>query len=440
MKRQSLKKQTALTAVNAALVRAMGFGMRLWVARRLGAEAVGVMELSQGVHMLALTPFTAGLPGAVSRMTARAEGNEGELILYAGKQMALKMAAVLTPLFLFLSPAMALWLGDGRTLPGLYCFSPCMLLIGVSCIYNGYFYGRGNAWPPAVSEMGEQLVRLLATLFFLGALPRLTVAWRAAMPALATVLGEGAGLGVILLWARRLPAFRGDERIKKIQKKLGRISFPLMISRLSHTGLRTLCGVIIPLRLMAAGLSKSEAMSRMGMLSGMVMPLMFLPGLLAGALATVGGPAIARCKSEKKENRLMVRLLLLALLTGWGCAGGLYALSPFLSLRLYGLAELSPLLRAMCPMAVILPVQQVAGGLMTGLGLQKKSLAASLLGGAATLVFTWRWAADPLLTVWGAGYASLLGHGLTLACSLIYLFFRPRVQKKSGWEPLLKNI
>ncbi|MBE5783942.1 MAG: hypothetical protein E7329_11590 [Clostridiales bacterium] len=430
MKRQSLKKQTALTAVNAALVRAVGFAMRLWVAKRLGAEAVGVMELSQGVHMLALTPFTAGLPGAVSRLTAKEEEKEQALILYAGRQMALKMAAVLTPVFLLLAPMISSWLGDGRTLPGLYCFSPCMLLIGVSCVYNGYFYGRGNAWPPAMSELGEQLVRLIATLFLLGALPRLTVAWRAAMPALATVLGEAGGLLVILWMSRNLPGFRGDERIGGIQKKLGRISFPLMVSRLSHTGLRTLCGVIIPLRLMAAGLSKSEAMSRMGMLSGMVMPLMFLPGLLAGALATVGGPAIARCKSEKAENMLAVRLLLIALLAGWMSAGGLYLLSPFLSQRLYGLAELSPLLRAMCPMAVILPVQQVAGGLMTGLGMQKKSLRASLLGGAVTLLFTWQWAANPLLTVWGAGYANMLGHGLTLLCSLISLFFRPKAPKK----------
>ena len=70
MKEQSLKKQTALTAGVDALVRAIGFGMRLWVSGQLGAEAVGVMELTGGVHMLALTPFTAGLPGAVSRMTA----------------------------------------------------------------------------------------------------------------------------------------------------------------------------------------------------------------------------------------------------------------------------------------------------------------------------------------------------------------------------------
>ena len=425
MKEQSLKKQTALTAGIAAVVRALGFGMRLWISRQLGAEAVGVMELTGGVHMLALTPFAAGLPGAVSRMTARATDEEKGVVLYAGRQLAIRLAVLLTPLFFLLAPWMAKGLGDGRTLPGLYCFSPCMALIGVSCIYNGYFYGRGNAWPPMLGELAEQLVRLFSTVVLLGLLPRLTVAWRAAMPALSTVLGEGAGLLLIMYLGRNMPRTAPEDQISALRKKLWRQSFPLMISRFSHTGLRMLCGLLIPLRLMAAGLPQSEAVSRMGMLSGMVMPLMFLPGMLAGALATVGGPAAAKCKSRSEETKMTVRLLLPAGAAGIFCAGGLYFLAPLIAMKLYRLPELAPLLRLMCPMAVILPVQQVLGGIMTGLGLQKKSLAASLMGAALTLFLTWQWTADPGMHIYGAGGASMLGHGLTLICSVIYLWMRP---------------
>ena len=56
MKRQSLKRQALITGASTALVRAMGFALRLYVSRLLGAEALGVMELASGVHMLALTP------------------------------------------------------------------------------------------------------------------------------------------------------------------------------------------------------------------------------------------------------------------------------------------------------------------------------------------------------------------------------------------------
>lgn len=429
MKRQSLKNQALVTAGCNAVIRGLGFFMRLWISRLLGAEAVGVMELASGAHMMALTPAASGLPGAVSRLTAQTEGEEQGLVLYAGRQMALCLGLAVLPAFLLLSPFIATWLGDGRTLPSLLMFAPCVLLIGVSSVYDGCCFGRGNAWPPALSELIEQVLRLVVTLFLCSLLPRLTVAWRAAMPAFATTLGEAAGLVLMLLWVGRVPSFRQDPRLPGMRKKLGRLALPLMASRLCHTGLRTLCGVWIPLRLMAAGLTQREAVSRLGMLNGMAMPLMFLPGMLAGALGTVGGPAMARCKTPGAERRLCLRLLTPALLAGGGCAAVLYAGAPVLARSLYHLPELAPLIRALCPMAVLLPVQQVMSGIMTGLGLQKKALRASLLGAAATLLCTWQWTARPAWHIYGAGYAAMAGHALTVACGLISFFLRERGDK-----------
>lgn len=247
MKQQSLRRQTLVTAGCSAAVRGIGFGMRLWLSRMLGAEAVGVMELAGSVHMLALTPAAAGLPGAVSRLTAKSSAQEQPLVLRAGRQLALGMAAMLTPLLLLLSPWIARQLGDGRTLPSLYLFAPCLVLIGVSSVYDGYCLGRGEVWPPALSELTEQLTRLAVSLGLLSCLPGLTVAYRAAVPALATALGEGAGLLVMLRFVGRMRGRRTDPRLPAIRRQLTRLSLPLMLTRLSHTGLRALCGAVIPL-------------------------------------------------------------------------------------------------------------------------------------------------------------------------------------------------
>lgn len=434
MKQQSLRRQTLVTAGCSAAVRGIGFGMRLWLSRMLGAEAVGVMELAGSVHMLALTPAAAGLPGAVSRLTAKSSAQEQPLVLRAGRQLALGMAAMLTPLLLLLSPWIARQLGDGRTLPSLYLFAPCLVLIGVSSVYDGYCLGRGEVWPPALSELTEQLTRLAVSLGLLSCLPGLTVAYRAAVPALATALGEGAGLLVMLRFVGRMRGRRTDPRLPAIRRQLTRLSLPLMLTRLSHTGLRALCGAVIPLRLAAAGCSASEAVSRLGMLNGMVMPLMFLPGMLAGALGTVGSPAAARCHGVFEENRLALRLMAPAVGVGAACGVGLYVLAPFIAGTVYHLPELAELIRAMCPMAVLLPGQQVLGGLMTGLGLQRQSLLAALLGAVATLLLTWRWTANPLLHIYGAGYASLLGHGLTFLCTLISFLMREEKREKQAWH------
>ena len=71
MKAVGAKKQTVfLTGVN-AVVRALGLLMRVMLSRLLGAEIMGIAELAQGVHMLAITPLTSGLPLAISRMRQR---------------------------------------------------------------------------------------------------------------------------------------------------------------------------------------------------------------------------------------------------------------------------------------------------------------------------------------------------------------------------------
>ncbi|MBQ7455702.1 MAG: oligosaccharide flippase family protein, partial [Clostridia bacterium] len=71
MKTRSLRCQAAVLSLVGALVRALGFLLHVAMSRLLGAEALGVAELAHSAHMLAVTPVTAGLPAAVSRVTAR---------------------------------------------------------------------------------------------------------------------------------------------------------------------------------------------------------------------------------------------------------------------------------------------------------------------------------------------------------------------------------
>lgn len=428
MKGQSLKRQTAVMTGCNVLNRGLGFGLRLFTARLLGPEALGVMELAGQVHMLALTPAAAGLPGAVSRMTAAAE-EEPEGIVLAARQLAVRMGVVLGLVMLVLSPFLARWMGDERILPSLVIYSPCVLLIGLSGVYRGYSLGRENAWPPALCEGMEQVVRVVVLAALAAFLPRLTLAGRAAVPALAGLMGEGAGMVLILLW------LRPGRQAKKapVQGKLLRSALPVMLNRLSHTLLRTGCSVLIPLRLCAAGMTHGEALGQMGMLNGMVMPLLFLPGMFSGALGTVSIPAVAR-RSGYRQRRLALRLLGVAGAVGAGSCVLLYAAAPVVGSRLYGQREVSFLLRALCPMAVLLPLQQVLGGMMMGLGLQRQSFYASVLGASLTLFFTYVWAARPGLGIYGAGYANLLGHGVTLLFCLATFFLHQKTAAQSSCD------
>ena len=431
---QSMKKQAFLLTGANVIVRALGFIMRIFFSRLMGAETMGIMELASSAHMLVITPATAGMPLAVSRLTAKAGPNEKGLPLQAGKRIVRRLSLVLIPCFLLLSPFIARALGDARTLPALWMSAPCVLILGYSAVYNGYCYGVNNAWPPAASELMEQCIRFVLSLGLLYALPHLSTAWMAAIPSFSTVVAETAGL-VLVLNLLRLPK-PASPPAPAMEKKVTRLALPPTGMRLCNTGLRSLNAVFIPLRLRASGLAAAEATARFGMLTGMAMPLLMLPSVFTGALGMLATPALAaRENSPKKLKTAMWELLLAALFVSLGCMALLYAAAPWISLNLYRMAELAPLIRFLCPTVCLMSLHQVISGMIAGIGRQKHAFYGTLIGAAITLLASWILTGLPSLRLYGAAGAMMLGNLFNVIWNLILLFRAVYLQESGKTRP-----
>ena len=413
MKSQSVKAQAALLTCVNALVRGLGFGLHVALSRILGAEALGVMELSHSAHMLSVAPVTAGLPAAVSRLTA-VRGDAAAL--RAGRSLALRMSAALIPLWLLLSPWTARLLGDIRTLPPLLAFAPSVAVQGLTAVYSGYCYGLGDAWPPALATLTEQALRFLLSAGLLLLLPQLTLAGRAAIPAAAEALAGAAALGLMALLLSRkgkpapaphAPGLRGD---------ILRLSLPLTGTRLMQTLSRPLTAALLPRLLISSGMAAGEATAAVGMLHGMVLPALFLPGIFTSALGMVGTPAIAR-RQGTGVRRAALQVLAASLACGLMGWAAIRLAAGFLASAVYRLPALSGLFRAAAPMALLFSLQQAAGTLLNGLGQQKKTLLPAAVGTALSILLMCRWASSPL-GLYGAIYAMTVGRAVTLLWQL----------------------
>ncbi len=422
MKQRSVRYQAAVLTGTNAVVRALGFVLRVALGRLLGAQALGVMELGHSAHMLSITPVTAGLPLAVSRLTARDDDSRA---LAAGRSLVYRVSAVMIPLWVILAPVLAYLLGDMRTLLPLWVFTPCILVLGLSAVYNGYCYGRGLAWPPALSELSEQVIRFALSAALLLALPNLTVSARAAVPGLATMTAETAGLFLVMGMLKKSGCRKAPAEAA-VRREIVALSVPLTVSRLITTLLRTATGALLPRRLVVSGLSLESATAALGMLQGMVMPVLFLPGVFTSALGMVGAPAIAR-REGAKMRRMALQLFLSAL--GCGVLGmiAIRLFAPFLANGIYHEPALEALFAASAPLTLFFALQQAANTLLSGVGEQKKTLLPTVAGAALTLYLLYRFAAAPSMRLFGAVYAMLLGRALTVAWELAQVFFALRV-------------
>ena len=413
-------RQTAFLSGSHFLVRVIGFAMRIWLSRELGAQAMGLVELAQSAQMLLITPVVSGLPAAVSRMCAKAEPGRQVRVLRCSMGLALAFSLPLTLAAFALRTPLALWLGDIRTLPALLAYLPCIPVLGVSCALNGYYYGTGRPVPPAVSEILEQIIRLLLTIRLVSGMRGWPVMLRAAAPAAASMIGETTALLLMLLIAARVllsAQAEGSRRI--VLREMIALALPLTGMRLVSSLMRTVQSVLIPARLQGAGLTAAGALEKLGMLNGMMMPVLMLPSFVTCSLSMVAAPELTRRQAQQRpQKRLVLRLLLAALLIGLLAMAAVWLFAPLFSQTLYRQPELLPLLQRCCALVPVMALSQVASGLMNGLGLQGTSLRIALLSNLLSILTMYVLAAQPALRLWGVIIAFAAAQSVTLALSL----------------------
>lgn len=357
---QTLKKQALTLTIANGFTRGLGFLFRLMTARLMGAEAIGVMELSASAAMLALTPATAGLPTAMSRMTARPNADQ-HAVLRAGLSLNRRIALVMMPLLFLLAPGMAWLLSDFRTLPAILISIPAVFLLGCCAVYSGWFYGRGDMLTPAQCECSEQIVRFVGSLVLLLIFTQSPLSVRAALPGFAGIL---AGICVWMMFRRRAPLPPGVPSAD-LRRELLALSAPTAVSRLCQTCLRMLTAVLLPLCLRQSGLTASAATAQFGLLSGMAMPLIMAPGVITSAMCMVAAPAVSRQESNRvRLKRTMRQLLLMAGLIGCLSSCVLFLFAQPISMLLYGEPALTGVLMALSPAvdAVCYPAGAVRAG------------------------------------------------------------------------------
>ncbi|MEG0048571.1 MAG: oligosaccharide flippase family protein [Clostridia bacterium] len=434
MKPVGAKKQTVfLTAVN-GVVRVLGLVLRVILSRFLGAEILGIVELAQSVHMLAITPLTSGLPMAVSRMTARAKVQDKQKPLLAGIALVRLASVFLIPALLVLSPLIARIMGDVRVLPSLWFTAPCILILGYSAALNGYCYGMEQSHIPALSELLEQVVRLAASLVMLYGLQKLTAPWLAAVPVAATMLAEIVGLVFVLL-VLRIP-FSSIRSANSYQKPVLRLAAPTTFTRLIQTLLRSLTAIFIPLQLQASGLSAAESTARLGMLNGMVMPILMLPCIFTSALSMVAMPKLAKVEEDlPKLKHLLFQCFGACLPVALACAGGVYFTAGLLANKVFRTAEIAELFRICAPLTALFAIVHMSGGVIAALGQQKRSMIGALLISSITLLLTYLLTANPHYRLNGVVLAQSFGQLAMLAWNLgiLILWRRERLHAHKRW-------
>lgn len=372
-------KSAGILMFSGICAKSFDFAFRAFYSRQLGTEGMGLLSLGFGLHGVMLTVSTAGLGVAVSKVVSEYL-EKGQLqAVKRSMRLAIWGVACLALTVILLTLLSAEWigrriLGDVRISTGLCCLVPSVLFMGVSYCLKGYFYASRKVFIPASSEFLEQAVKFLTiSLLLKWFLPR-GIAYGCAAVFAGISIGEFSScLYLTLFYLREEKHLSSGEEKGGIFMALLQVSFPSMLSSLAGSSLRMQEEVWIVVALKKFGLSHAEAISGLGIVHGMVIPMLVLPLTLLGSVTTLLVPEIARRNTLSHKARLcaMVGKVYRAGLLGGGMVCLVFLLfAPQLAQGIYGDASIAPMVRSLSVLCPVMFLDSLSCAVLNGLGKQ----------------------------------------------------------------------
>ena len=430
VKNRVFTNATIVTALSIA-ERGLGFLYRIVLSRLIGAEGLGLYQVSLSLFSLFLTIGTGGIPITVSRMITKSKAEKdprGESgAVTAGLTLCLLLTLPACLIFGFFGDKFGFLFSDER------CFGVFRILLLGLCITSVYAVLRGSFWGnkqfllPSILEIAEEAVMVIAGMLLLQNVD--SAASGAEKAAWAVVISY-----VFSFVASTLCFFFHGGKLstpKKSLKPLLNATLPLTSVRASGSLVNSAVAVLLPAMLIRAGYGETEALKLFGIVSGMAMPILLIPSTIIGSISLVLMPELSEDFYTKNLQRLrknVNRGLRFTFLIACALLPFFYALGADIGKIAFSNAEAGEIIRKSCPILLPIGLTMISTSILNSMGFEKQTFLYYFIGAAAMLLCILF-----LPSVCGV-YAYTIGLGasyvLTGLCNLIFLHKKCNIFKK----------
>jgi stage V sporulation protein B len=422
----------ALILLGANLInRILGFIYQYLIMTHIGGEAYGLFTMVFPIYMMALVLTTAGIPLAVSKMVSEeislGHYRQAKTIFHISLIILIISGTIVSISLFTLAPRLTnLIFPDPRVLNVFQICTPTIIVVSIASAFRGYFQGLQNMVPTAMSQICEQIVRVLVGFSMAERFLAKGVEWAAVGLAVGMLAGETVGLIVIVFQYFRtrnkaIPT-EGHFFLQPVQTliKLWHLASPVTLGRLFATGLSSLDAVLIPLRLQAAGYNASQAVTLFGQLGGSAFTLLTFPSVFTFALSTSLVPAIAEATAQQRFQVVRARsfeAIRLTILLGIPCLIILFYFAYPLT-AFFKSTKIAPVLRVLAIGGIFTYLQQTTTGILQGLGKVQLPVINSIIAAFFRIPVMYILTGLPRWNVVGSAWAYVLGFFIMAALNL----------------------
>ena len=436
-KKQSFLKGAAVLAAAGVISKMLGAIYRIPLGQIITSEGMGYYQTAYQLYILFLNFSSSVIPIAISKLVSEKMGlgrrKEAHKIFKVAFILLAVMGLLLSGVLFAGAQGFANLLKNTEAYLSVLAVAPALFTVSLSGAFRGYFQGMQNMTPSAVSQVVEQIARVVVGFGLVFVFLPQGFKASAAGAIFGTVIGGlGSFLTLYYLYRLKKPeiinAVRSDvsqniESTRSIITRIIKFSIPITIggSIMPIMGLLDLA--IVMDRLQAAGFSQEIANSLYGQLSGMAMSFVNLPQVFTIALAASLVPTISESlarkdiESVRKKTELGIRI---SLLIGLPAAMGLFILADPIMMMIYPRETytLGMALRYLAPAVIFLTLVQTMTGILQGMGKEKVPVVNMLIGALTKAIISYTLTSVPSINIRGAAISTVIGYAVSAALNL----------------------
>ena len=409
------------------ITKILGMVIKIALTRAISTKGIGLYSLVLPTFNLFITLCSLGLPVAISKIVSEKSKNNKKLVLSTIPIMLIFNLLLIISL-IGLAPFLSKFLlRNDMTYYPLIAIGLTLPFICISSILKGYFFGKEDMFPATLSNVVEQIIRLILTMVLIPKLMKHSLVFAVTGVVLINILSEFISIVVLLFFTPKnvnivLSDFKYDV---SILRDLFSISIPTTGSRLIGSLSYFLEPIILTYVLIKAGYSSDYITINYGIINGYVYPLLLLPSFFTMAISNSLLPVVSNSYSHRKYDYTRYKIkqaIGLSLMIGIPCTILFMTIPDFFLKLIYNTTEGAAYIKVIAPVFILHYIQGPLTTCMQAMNKAKEAMMGTLVGSVIRigLLFSLSYLH---IGIWGLLIASLVNI-IFITCHHFYYVYK----------------
>ena len=430
MKKQSLIKGSLILGIAGMLTRFLGIFFRWPLFMLIGDEGVGYYQMVYPLYMFFIA-MASGIPIAMSKMISESNAiSDIKTSFQVVKESAILTIFIGTGtsliLFFFSKQIINFLNWDYKAYYSLIGISFAPMIISFVTVLRGFFQGFQNMTPSAISQILEQIGRVVFGVGLSYILLEKGIEFSAGAASFgATAGGILAGLFLYFQYRKTKKSFK-IIKVKSnpdILTKILKISIPISLGATVGTIMSLIDSILVPQKLLQAGFNKTQSTILYAQLTGKASVIVNIPLTLSIALCTSLIPIIAESYVLKRREEIKSKVNLsikMSAVIAVPCMFGLFFMAePIMRFILPGRSEGGNILKYLSLSIPFIIITQTTTSILQSVGSYIIPIINLLIGCILKIILTIVLVPISYINIYGAVIASVSAYVIVAILNVI---------------------